>query len=77
MKYEFMSERRKSIEMTQIELSKKIGVTQSMICNIESGRRRPSPELAQKIGAILGFDWTVFFTTDKSDNVDAFENKQE
>lgn len=75
MKYEFMSERRKSIEMTQIELSKKIGVTQSMICNIESGRRRPSPELAQKIGTILGLDWTMFFTTDKSDNVDAFENK--
>lgn len=77
MNCKILIEKRKGAGMTQVELSKKLGITQSMVCNIESGTRRPSPELAQKIGAILGLDWTMFFTTDKSDNVDAFENKQE
>lgn len=32
-----------------------------MISKIELGERRPSVEVAKKIAAVLGFDWTRFY----------------
>ena len=42
-------------------MAKQIGATQQMYNYIESGKRRPSPELAQKIAKVLKFDWTKFY----------------
>ena len=28
---------------------------------VESGKRRPSPEIAIKIAKVLDFDWTIFY----------------
>ena len=81
---EEMARLRKAKKQTQAELAQIVGVTQRMIAAIEGGERRPSAELAQRIGAELGFPWTVFFDQDaadgfdwgseeKSDNVVAFE----
>ena len=39
----------------------RVHVTQSMICSIERGIRSPSVLLAKRIGAVLGFDWTLLF----------------
>lgn len=47
---------------SQSELAKKVNVSHSTINYIECGKRKPSPELAQKLGKVLGFDWTRFFT---------------
>ena len=78
-----MARIRKEKELTQAELAQIAGCTQRMIAAIEADERRPSPELAQRIGGKLGFPWTVFFDqkaadeydwgNEKSDNVDAFD----
>lgn len=37
------------------------GMSESYLCQIEQGTRRPSPEKAKKIAEVLGFDWTLFY----------------
>lgn len=83
-----MARARKEKRMTQAELAARVNASQRMIAAIEGDERRPSPELAQKIGAELGFPWTVFFDqanwdwkemypkkqVEESDNVVAFES---
>ena len=56
-----MARVRKEKKLTQAELAAILGVSQRMIAACESGERRPSPGLAQKIGAELGISWTDFF----------------
>ncbi len=58
---EWLKERRMLKEMTQQELADLIGVDVTSIGKYELGQRRPSPEVAQEIGALLDFDWTEFF----------------
>ena len=50
--------------MTQAALSALAGVDVTAIGKYENGKRRPSPEVAQKIASVLGFSWTRFFETD-------------
>ncbi len=45
----------------QAQIAKAAGITQQMYSLIELGERRPSVEVAKKIAAVLGFDWTRFF----------------
>ena len=71
-------EARLAKKLTQAELAQNVGASQRTIAAIEGGTRRPSPELAQRIGMELEFPWTVFFDQagqddGKSVNVDAFE----
>lgn len=47
--------------LSQSKIAKEIGVSQQMYNYIENGKRRPSPELAQKIAKVLKFDWTKFY----------------
>lgn len=47
--------------VTQSELSQKIKISRAYYSRIETGERRPSPEVAQNIAKILNFDWTLFF----------------
>lgn len=56
-----MARTRKKMGLIQAELGQAVGVSQRMIAAIERGERRPSPELAQRIGVELGFAWTKFF----------------
>ena len=46
---------------TQAQIAKAAGITQQMYSFIELGVRRPSVEVAKKIAAVLGFDWTRFY----------------
>lgn len=41
-----------------------VGVAQSIFHRYETGELTPSVATAKKIGAALGFDWTLFFTDD-------------
>lgn len=52
--------------LTQSKLAKLAGVDVTMISKIELGERRPSVEVAKKIAAVLGFDWTRFFSDDEA-----------
>lgn len=47
--------------MTQQEVAKAANVDVTMISKIELGERRPSVEVAKKIAAVLGFEWTLFY----------------
>ena len=52
---------------TQEELAAKIGVTRQHIGLIENGVVAPSVEVAKKLAAVLGFDWTRFYEDDNDE----------
>ena len=52
-------------ELTQQEVANAANVDVTMISKIELGERRPSVEVAKKIAAALGFDWTRFYEDDE------------
>ena len=47
--------------MTQEQLAKKVGISRTMITEIENGNANPSVKVAKKIAAVLGIDWTRFY----------------
>lgn len=52
---------RKNKEMTGAEVAEAAGITQQFYNFIENDRRRPSVDVAKRIAAVLGFEWTRFF----------------
>jgi putative transcriptional regulator len=46
---------------TQAQIAKAAGITQQMYSFIELGERRPSVDVAKKIAAVMGFNWTLFY----------------
>lgn len=56
-----MARLRREKDLTQAELAGLLGISQRMVAACEAGERRPSPDLAQRIGAELGMQWTRFF----------------
>ena len=57
----WLTQRRLEKGFTQIELAKKVGVSNQTISDIERGVRNPSPKLAMKISKVLGFDMSYFY----------------
>jgi len=53
---------------TQEELAAKIGITRQHIGLIENGVVAPSVEVAKKIAAVLGFDWTRLYEDDEDND---------
>lgn len=47
--------------LTMKTVSAQAGITDSYYCLIESGKRRPSVEVAKRIAHVLGLNWTEFF----------------
>ena len=60
-------EARIKLGISQKEAADMVNVSQPAYSNIENGRRRPSPEVAQRIAKVLGFDWTLFFVDTEPD----------
>lgn len=52
---------RKSSGKSQAEIAEAIGISRAAYSNIENGKRRPSVEVAKRIAAALGFEWTRFY----------------
>ena len=50
--------------MTGVTLGQKAKISPSALSMIATGRRRPSVDLAKRLGAVLGVDWTLFFEDD-------------
>ena len=44
---------RLTARLKQYELAAKLGISTTQLCEIETGRRQPSPELAEKIERVL------------------------
>ena len=53
--------RQRSNNLTQEQLAKMVGISRTMITEIENGKANPSVEVAKKIAAVLDFDWVMFF----------------
>jgi len=51
--------------MTQEQLAKKVGISRTMITEIENGNANPSVDVAKKIAAVLEFPWTKFYDDDE------------
>lgn len=51
--------------LTGAEVAEAAGITQQFYNFIENGRRRPSVDVAKRIAAVLGFEWTRFFEEGK------------
>jgi len=51
--------------MTQKELAARVGISRTMITEIENGNANPSVDVAKKIAAVLGFEWTRFYEDDQ------------
>lgn len=66
---------RKTEKLTQIEVAEKVGVTRAYYTNIENGERRPSVDVAKRIGQALDLDWTRFYEADPDE--EAEEERQE
>lgn len=56
---------RKSKGMTQRQLAERIGVRRESVARYETGERRPSPAVAERIARALGMDietmWAVLY----------------
>ena len=57
--------RARSSNMTQKELAARVGISRTMITEIENGNANPSVDVAKKIAAVLGFEWTRFYEDDQ------------
>lgn len=51
---------------SQKDIAEACGITQQMYCWIELGERRPSVEVAKRIAAVMGFDWTRFYEDEQA-----------
>lgn len=57
---------RMSNNVTQERLAKQVGISRTMITEIENGKANPSVDVAKRIASVLGFDWTLFFEDDEA-----------
>ena len=57
-----LEEMRTKKRYSQEEVAQAAGISRAAYTNIENGKRRPSPEVAQRIAKFLKFPWTKFFT---------------
>ena len=48
-------------DLSQAKAAALCDVTQTHFCDIENGKKTPSPRTAKVIGERLCFDWTRFF----------------
>jgi len=56
-----LKELRKSANMTQKEVAKKVAIRRASYANIENGSRKPSVKVAKRVAKVLGFEWTQFY----------------
>jgi putative transcriptional regulator len=69
MKRSWMKKLRREHNMTQEQLAKAVGISRTMITEIENGNANPSVAGAKKIAAVLGFNWVKFFEDDDEQEV--------
>lgn len=60
---------REKQKLTQDQVAESSKIERSYYSMIEGGKRRPSVDVAMKIGHTLGFDWTLFFTKGSNETI--------
>ncbi len=48
---------REKRKISQHQLGKMIGISQNFLCDIENGKRKLKPEVAQKIAKVFNVNW--------------------
>ncbi len=56
-------------EISQAELARRLGISRSLLCDIEKGRKLVSPERASQIARCLGYSVNVFVATSLEDQL--------
>lgn len=57
----WLKDMREQAGKTQDEVARGACISRGSYANIESGERRPSVDVAKRIAAVLGFEWTRFY----------------
>ncbi len=57
----WMKKLRHETNLTQEQLARMVGISRTMVTEIENANANPSVKVAKKIAAVLGFDWTRFY----------------
>ena len=55
----FLRAARTAMDVTQVEMARRLGISRSTLCDIEKGRQLVSPELAVRIAKTAGLSTTV------------------
>lgn len=53
--------------LTQKQVADAAGIKVGSYCDIENGKKGTKPATAQRIAAVLGFDWTEFYKADPTE----------
>lgn len=53
--------KRNKLGYSHQDVADKVMITRQFYGMLENGERRPSVDVAIKIGALLNIDWTIFF----------------
>ena len=61
----WLKEIREEKSLTQEQVASHAEIKRAYYTMIETGIRRPSPEVAMRIGKALDFDWTRFYEPEK------------
>ena len=56
-------------ELSQVELSRKIGITRANLCDIEKGRRTVTPAIAAKFAKVMGYSVHQFVSLSLEDQL--------
>lgn len=56
-----LSQRRKEVGLTRVELGQRVGMSTALISHYESLSKFPTPELARKLAGVLGLEPQVLF----------------
>lgn len=57
----WLREIRTTAGKTLKDVADAVGVSECYVSQIETGARKPSVDVAKRIAAVLGFEWTRFF----------------
>lgn len=60
--------------LTQEQVAELCGIKRPYYTMIETGKRRPSVDVAKKIAEVLVFDWILFFASEGSVSLPASES---
>lgn len=60
-----LAEARKAKGMTLAEVATEAGISESYLCCIETGKRRPSVAVAKQLAMVLGIEWPTLFDTEE------------
>ncbi|MCU6798032.1 helix-turn-helix transcriptional regulator [Paenibacillus sp. WQ 127069] len=69
MERNWLVEIRNIKEYTQEQVADLCEIKRPYYTMIETGKRRPSVDVAKKIAIVLGFEWIIFFAIDSNDSL--------